>query len=344
MKILFASSSVGLGHIVRDVRLSNYMHWANITWITSGIALKYLEAKKVKIHEASYSLDGLDKIVEEMFKGGVLKISPNKLLKLYNMVKKNSIRLNELVNLDDFDGVVADEFWELLFLERPMTKNVFITDFLKFKPQTNSITQILLLPYVNKALHQKLKDFGAKIYVGLRPISTREFDFYGQIFTHEANEDCTERKTDEEDFILINLGGTSAGYNLLSKATPILNKLKLNVKVIGSSKHFTSNPLPYICRSKLIISMAGYSSLIELSRFKKKGIIVPLAGDFEQEDNARVFYDRPGYRILSFGKIEKLLERYILEIFNENPNPPIFNDGSEKISERLRLVFQSKNT
>lgn len=46
-------------------------------------------------------------------------------------VKRNSIRLKELVNMDNFDGIMADEFWELLLLEKPATKITFITDFTK---------------------------------------------------------------------------------------------------------------------------------------------------------------------------------------------------------------------
>ncbi|NHV06608.1 MAG: hypothetical protein HA495_04635 [Thaumarchaeota archaeon] len=338
MKVLFASSGIGLGHIARDFYLSSYMHWANISWITSGVALKYLEARNARIHEAAYSLERLDKIIEDMFENGILKVSLDKILKLYNTIKNNSIKLKELVNLDDFDSIVADEFWELLLLEKPATKVTFITDFLNFKPQINSIAQPLLLPHVNKVLHRKLKDFETIIYIGLEPISVEELEFYGQIFTHGIL-DCN--CTDEKDFVLINLGGTSAGYPLLNKVLPILDKLKLNVRVIGSAKHFTPNPLYYVCCSKLVISMAGYSSLIELSRFKKRGIIVPLSGHFEQENNAKVFYGRPGYRVLNFGEIERFLERYVIEIFDEDPDPPTFKDGSKEISERLKFIFSN---
>lgn len=336
MKVLFASSGIGLGHVVRDFYLSSFMNWADITWITSGAALKYLEARKVKIHEVAYNLERLDKIIEGMFENGTLRVKLNEIKELYDTVKKNSVKLKELVNLDDFGGIVADEFWEFLLLEKPDTKIAFLTDFLRFKPQLSSITQLLLIPSVKKALHKKLSEFDARIYVGLKPVLAGGFEFYGQVFTHEGEANCTE----EENSVLINIGGTFAGYSLLSRTLPILNKLKLNFKIIGSSHYFTPNPLYYICSSKLIISMAGYSSLIELSRFKKRGIIVPLSGDFEQTDNAEVFKNRQGYRILPFNKVkEELLERYVQEVLEEDPKPPMFKDGSKKISEKLRYIF-----
>lgn len=335
--MLFTSSGVGLGHIVRDFHLSKYMHWANITWITSGMALKYLEAKRVRIHEASYMIKGLDKLVEDMFKEGRLKLEFRNVFKLYNTVKENAKKLQELLNFDDFNGIIADEFWELLLMRRPNVKIVFITDFLNFKPQEGSILQNFLIPYVNRALYRNFKEFDGRIYVGLRPISTREFEFYGQLFTHEKEFKYMEGG----EFILINLGGTFAGKVLLDKALPLLEKLGFNVKVIGPSGYFTPNPLSYIASSKLVICMAGYSSLIELSRFKKRGIIIPLAGDFEHMDNAEVFKDKAGYRIIPCDKLEeRSLAQSIKEVLNEEPKPPEFRDGVESISKRLKLLLE----
>jgi UDP:flavonoid glycosyltransferase YjiC (YdhE family) len=336
MKVLFASSGVGLGHIVRDLHLSKHMHWADITWLTSGTALRYLEAKGVKIHEASYAMEGLNKLIEDVFEEGRLKIGPKKVLKLYNVVKGNAKKLKELVDLDHFDGIIADEFWELLLMERSKARIAFITDFINFKPQKGSILQNILIPYVNRALHKNLNEFNARIYVGLGPITDEEFEFYGQLFTHEGDFELLG-----EEFVLINLGGTFAGKILLNKALPLLKRLGFKTKVIGPSEYFIPNPLSYIASSKLVISMAGYSSLIELSRFRKRGIIVPLGGDFEHMDNAEAFKDRPGYRIIPCDRLhEGLLARAIKEVLGEEPTPPEFKDGAERISERLKKLLE----
>lgn len=73
MKVLFTSSEVGLGHITRDFHLTQHMPWAEITWVTSGLALRYLEERGADIHQASYVRQDLSRYVEALFEGGVLK-------------------------------------------------------------------------------------------------------------------------------------------------------------------------------------------------------------------------------------------------------------------------------
>ncbi len=335
MRLLFLSSSVGLGHIVRDVYLSRFIGWANVTWITSGISLKYLEARKVKIHPVSYDLEGLDRAVEDLFYDGRLKIGIDGVKGLYHIVKRNAYRLAAAVDFDDYDGLVADEFWEILLMDNPSVKSIFITDFLRFKPNKSSVLQLLIIPYLNRSIYGRLRRFSARIYCGLKALHNQEFEFYGQIFTHDY-----EPRGHVKDSVLINLGGTSVGKPLLRRILPALRDLGLKFKVIGSPKYFDPNPLNQIFSSNLIICMAGYSSLIEISRFRKRAIIIPLAGDFEHIDNAEVFRGKSGYRIIPSDKLERRsLIDSIENVLKENPEPPIFKDGSEMISERIKSIL-----
>ena len=55
-KILYASSSVGLGHVTRDLHLSKYIDWGEVTWLSAGQALMYLESRKLDVLPVSHRL------------------------------------------------------------------------------------------------------------------------------------------------------------------------------------------------------------------------------------------------------------------------------------------------
>jgi hypothetical protein len=335
-KILFASSGVGLGHIVRDVYLARYMDWADISWLTTGSSLKYLSSRKARINGVSYELQGLNSLIEDMFVEGNLRISLRKLRRLFDVVKENRDVILESGILEEFDGIVADGFWEMLFIDRLDAKTVFLTDFVRFKPQRNSLLQRILIPYVNRSLKKHLLEFDRRIYVGLIPIESDIFDFYGQIYTHDRE----PKNIEEGDYVLINLGGTGAGEILVKKSLLVTNKLGMKAKIIGSYQHFVPDPLDYIVSARLIITTSGYSSLIELSRFNKKAVIVPLGGDFEQLDNAEVFRGREGYRVIPMDRLDEASLVYSIEsILREKPDPPKFRDASRTISDEIKKAI-----
>jgi UDP-N-acetylglucosamine:LPS N-acetylglucosamine transferase len=120
-----------------------------------------------------------------------------------------------------------------------------------------------------------------------------------------------------------------------------LIKLGFEVVFIGGEGHFYAYPLTYIANAKAIITLGGYSSLIELARFRKRGIIIPLGEHFEQEDNARLFMGRSGYRVLPINKIDIYsVERYLEEIIVEDPDPPRFKDAAKIISSRIQGLMR----
>ncbi|MEM1995240.1 MAG: glycosyltransferase [Nitrososphaerales archaeon] len=336
MRILFASSEVGLGHITRDLYLAKRMTWARITWLTSGLALRYLEAKGVEIHPASYLREDLGRYVEALFVNGVLKPSYSGLVKLVDAGRRNAETILSSVNLSEYDVVLADESWDFVASDGIGCKSVFITDFVRFKPQA-SLLQYLALPFVNRELAKALRKFDLKIYVGLDPrLKTDDFEFYGQIFTHDY-----EVEVGGWDGAVINLGGTSAGNVLLEKAVPVLKRLGVDYKILGPEPHFVVDPLSYLASSKLVLTLGGYSTLLEVARFKRRAVITPLGRDFEQRDNARMFEGRSGYRVIPLDRVdEEVLLKYVKEVLDETPEPPVFTDGSEAIASKVRLLAE----
>ena len=337
MKILFASSEVGLGHITRDLHLAMHMPWASVTWVTGGLALRYLEERNAPIHKVSYIRQDLTRCIEALFRGGVFKPSYSALGSLVKAARLNAETLKENLNLDEYDGVVADEFWDLVLYKSIPCRSVFITDFIKFKP-ISSFVQHLFSPFVNRSLSNALRKFDIRLYIGLdSSVKHDRFEHYGQIFTHNYNP-----RVVEDGGAVISVGGTSAGAVLIEKATGVLKRLKLDYDILGPPPWYKSDPLTYIASSRLVITLGGYSTLIEVARFRKRAIITPLGRDFEQRDNAKVFEGRSGYRVIPLNELnEKILRRYVEETLQETPDPPKFIDASETIAARIRECIKS---
>ena len=326
MKLLFATSSVGLGHVTRDFYLASHMEWASIEWLTAGPALRYLEARGARILDISYNLMDLSSVVEELFIDGVLKLTLRGMIKAYRVVKDNARVLMGGLDLERYDWIVADEFWEFFFMGSDRV--AFISDFLEFKPQRGSMLQRLILPQVNKRMRmaERFKPF---IYVGFREGTP---NYYGVLYTHGEAPPISE-----DGPVVINTGGTRVGGRLKRLAEAALSSLGLPHLTIGPLGNFTANPLPLIASSKLVITLGGYGSLVELARLKKRGVIVPLGGDFEQAEHSEAFAGRRGYRILDMGELnEAALRKAISEVLDEEPQPPKLRDGSREISDLIR--------
>ena len=336
MRILFASSEVGLGHITRDIHLAQHMPWANVSWITSGLALRYLEEKNVDIHPVSYMRQDLNRYFEKLFENGVFKARYSALKSLAKAGRLNANTLLENVDLLDYDLLIADEFWDLVVCENIHCKSVFITDFIKFK-SVSSLIQKLILPFVNRSLSKGLEKFDIRLYVGLDPnVKMNGFEHYGQLFTHGSI-----GVEGVGGGAVISIGGTSVGSLLVDKAAEALKSLQIEYSVLGPPPYYKSDPLLYIASSDLVITLGGYSTLIEVARFKKRAIITPLGMDFEQYDNARLFEGRSGYRVVPLHQLdEKMLSGYVKEVLDETPDPPRFMDGSEFIAARIKELVK----
>lgn len=336
-RILFASSSVGLGHISRDVYLASLMDYANIEWVTAGTALRYLETKNVSIHPVSYELKSIGEYVGGLFKEGRLKATLGEVREIYSAIKENSEKVKEHVNFDSYECVVADEFWEFLLINGNIeVPTAFITDFTRFRPPGHK--PWLRVPYwlLNREIRKRMESFKLKVYVGFSGNTNEGFVYRGIIPTHGRTGEYGE-----EDYILVNIGGTNAG-EYVSKL--ILDSIgpAYRVIVIGGSKHFDPDPLGKIARAKLVITLGGYSSLVELMMYQKRGIIVPLAGHFEQEDNARAFLGREGYRVIKLDELKRVnLKKVVDELLNEEADPPNVKDGAPLIVKDIHSLIRN---
>lgn len=142
---------------------------------------------------------------------------------------------------------------------------------------------------------------------------------------------------------IVSIGGTLAGAVLLDKVAPALRALGIDYKILGPPPNFVPNPLDYIASSDLVVTLGGYSTLIEVARYRKRAVVTPLGGDFEQRDNAEVFKGRDGYRVIPLNEVnEELLQRYVKEVLEETPDPPRFTDGAREIASRIRELAEDQ--
>ncbi|MGC9183512.1 glycosyltransferase [Caldisphaera sp.] len=328
MKVLYASSSIGLGHITRDYHISNFIK-SKIYWLTSGNALKFIKDKKENYVEISDNLNNLGYYIGSMIKNCKVKINLFNSYKLYKAVKNNANLIKSYVNFDDYDLIIADEFWEFMFIDIPKERSVFITDFTKVSYSTKSYFERFIIPKLNNGLRDRIKrKFTLAINLSIWD-NDNEFLNLGPSFTSNFNNSINSK----DNYILINIGGTNAGIAIAEKLKEKLEE-KYNVKIIGSDKYFNSNPSDLIRNAEIIISLSGYGNIIESNVLKKKTIFVYIDNHFEQIENAKIMMNRKGFRVYSCKDVLKINILYEIEnLKNEKIQPLEIKDSAIKVSE-----------
>ncbi|MEB2793265.1 MAG: hypothetical protein G5Z42_01045 [Caldisphaeraceae archaeon] len=333
-KVLYISSSVGLGHVTRDYRLSKLLG-ANVTWVSAGRAVEYLKKKNQRIHEASYMQRDIGNEFSKAIKGCKLSVNPFNAIGIYKALKHNANVLSNYINVDDYDLLIGDEPWEFLMsgIETPM-QSVLITDLTKFEPL--GLISSLFIDRINRWVINGFMKFTMRFNVSLWSSDPR-FINIGQLLTHDA--DKNPSLEGNEDYIIINIGGTDAA---LRKGLEIARELKGSgeeVMLIGGS-NFLPDPLSLLMKAKAIITLAGYSSLVEIGVMKKRAIILAIDNHFEHEENAKVFANRPGYRVLRCSEARApIINRLLKEIIDEEPKPPPIKDASVEIASTINKRF-----
>lgn len=324
-RALYYSSSVGLGHVTRDYRLSMELRRRgfDITWITAGPALTYLQARGERVHPVSFTLRDLGGCFERMFKGGRLSPGIRDALGLYSCFRHNSEELGR-AGLGNYDVVIADEGWELLSLDlsAPLA---FITDIEGFGGAFGRLGRYAVNK-INSWFRDRVKRAGLRIYVGLQPTSTGLFRFYGQLYTHTGSYPAPS----EDDGVVITIGGTGVGSDFMRRAMKEVDGL---IPLVPGAEGWES-PLERMAKARALITMAGYGTLIEASAMRKRAIIAYPENDFEQEANASLFSSRRGYRVVKLSGRDSL-QALLKEVLEERPDPPAFTDAAEAIASEI---------
>ena len=335
-KVLFVTSSVGLGHVTRDYRLSREIRsWADITWLTAGAAARYLEMRGERLHELSKEMTSIGDSLMHVIRGCRVRVGPLSAYRVYRDLRRNAKILREHLDVESFDLLVGDEPWELMISGVIGYRSALITDFESFR--ASGLISRVVAERVNSWLESSFSRFGARFDVGLWGTPSPLFKRPGNLFTHDG----TYGEGREENLVVINLGGTDAAVHVADGLATALEKAGYQVSVIGSSSRLVPDPTGEIARARVLVTLAGYGSLVEAAAMRKRAVILRIDGHFEHEENARAFEGRKGYRILwcSQATPDSVLEA-VKGVINETPDPPPVRDAAKEIGEGLRSLVE----
>ena len=171
-KILFLSSHVGLGHVTRDYRISIALSsLANtnlkIDWCTAEPAYTYLHIKREKILDICHKLSSMSVMMEEYMDKKMI-YRPLMLRKYLHALGRNYDVLRKGIDWDEYDLIVADEFWEIVLKgdEEILSKTIFITDII-FKNYESNPFESLASYILNKFYINVYPKFMERFYIGL---------------------------------------------------------------------------------------------------------------------------------------------------------------------------------
>ena len=364
MKLLFVVTGIGLGHATR---------------VDSVISEIKKRDKNAKICIAGYK-SSLDYFKNSGFRkinlNGVDYSSENFKISILNILRKNlnfpinfrrDIRLL-MENIEEFnpDYVIVD--WELSGLVAASRSNKKVVLIFNYDPymfdsfikkfKLNRF-KILQRRFVESIYNLANKRAEAIFIPGLKNKKENKFHFINFIVRKNPDE------LEDEDIlmkklglakkpILIMLGGSNFGYDLLDKMKSVLYELPNQEFIIFGydrdfsnknikSYKFKENYLEYLKTSKGVIMLAGHSSFAECAVFKKPCLVFPIRGQVEQMLNAYTIESTKIGLVKYLKNIKKEtikedIEEFIKkidELQKRANNLNIKADGASKIAEFL---------
>ncbi len=335
-RALFISSSVGLGHVTRDYRLSRELiGWADVTWLTAGAAARYLLARGERLHPLSGELRSIGSSLMKVIRGCRVRVGPLSAYAVYMDLAHNARLLRERLDLDDYDIVIGDEPWELMMSGLWHERSILITDFEAFR--ASGIISKLVVSRINSWLESLYGRFRLRYNVGLWGSGGQSFRRPGNLFTHEGRYGPVE----DEGPVVINVGGTDAALGLARDLDESLRAEGLEAEVLGSSEKFVGDPIRAISRARAVITLAGYGSLVEVAAMRKRAVILAIDGHFEHEENAKAFMGRRGYRVLRCSEASpSSVARALRDVEGEVPDPPPVKDSAPQVAAELRSLLE----
>ncbi len=335
-RLLFVTSSVGLGHVTRDYRLSRELKsWADVTWLTAGGAARYLEMRGERLHELSWRLASIGDSLLHVIKGCRVRVGPVSAYRVYRDLARNAAIIRDHLDLEAFDLVVGDEPWELMMSGAVKGCSAVITDFESFR--ASGLVSGAVVSRVNSWLTSSFSRFRARFNVGLWGAPGPLFKRPGNLFTHGG----AYPEAAEEDLVVFNLGGTEAVAPLAEGIARRLEAAGLSVSTVGLPSRLVADPTREIARARVLVTLAGYGSLVEAAAMRKRTVILRIDGHFEHEENARAFEGRSGYRVLRCSEATpEAVLRAVNEVLAEMPDPPTVRDAATEIGEGLRSLAE----
>lgn len=329
--ILFFSSPIGLGHITRDIAITDKLmqlyNYNNIGFVTGSAAYEFILNVNNSIDRNSMFISNLYKPPDFSIIDGKLNNGFMWLLKYLYYYANCKKKLKDFLYSRGcpnilFDLVISDEDFAILsFTKHHDVKKIFITDVLN-----TQFGKSFLSSKFEKLLNNSMRSLINHSECVIIPEIGEDKDnfFYvGPIVREISNtrDELRKKLSFNKKTVLVSTGGTNAGLYLLKKTIESFSYLKNNNEydlVILSSFGDTLPKLNQNCRyvgcanngheyvkaADLVISLAGKSTVDESLVYGTPGIFIPIKDHFEQEHRAKLL----GFKYDDVFKLVGLME------------------------------------
>lgn len=353
MKVLFGVCSWGLGHATRDLPFIQEMinRGYELTIIGRGRSLIFLEKE---LEENCSYLDIPDYSSpyskKDLFVAKFIAYSP-----IYvNEITKEHTRIKKIIKKERYDRIISDNRFGIYYKDIP---SYFLSHQLRFivpgriKPLERGTERFNY--FFKKKFHKFLvPDYAENSLSGdlshnLKYFKKDKIEYLGPL------SDLKKRKVEEDIDYFISLSGPEPQRTLLEKK--ILKQAPLlKGKVIialgkpeiykeekkGNLHIFTflnrKKQEEIMNRSRLVITRAGYTTLMELVILGKKALLIPTPGQTEQIYLAKYHKERGNFYSVSQNKLD--LPRDVEEA---RKYPGLNHNSKENAVEKfMEIVFE----
>jgi len=259
MRALFLPSHVGLGHVTRDEAIARYLRRIKpnlkIEWCSAEPALTHLRMWDETIISCSNSLSSFSNAIEGIFNQHGYDI--RRLKNYLNLLRRNYMIIEESLDLEAYDLVFADEFWELMLSapQKLREEVVFGSDLVQM-PYGGGVKGRLLSLILNKYFKNSFLKFKHRIFMNsvYEAPRGRWYYIFGDYVRSWIKKNlfitglCTSYLTEElpsvnearkalgirenEFLIVSSIGGTSAkGEFMLRKVYEAVKNIRENSKL-----------------------------------------------------------------------------------------------------------------
>lgn len=315
MKVLFGISSLGLGHATRIKPLiKNYLRngW-KVHILSTGSIFNFLKEEFGKEITAYYSSEDIPLL--ERGKGAMfyyyLLID---VFKVSSRINKEHELVEEINKKEKFDLIISDVRYGcyskgvkslLVNHQISLVMPKFLGIFQKWADYFNCrnfkhFDMVLIPDYANKKenlagelSHTNFLNKFNHEYIGIlssyeKKEVKQDIDYYFIIsgYLHEHKKDFVNKLIEQSKLLegkkVFVLGNTNEKFHKIDKK----NNIEIYSYISGKLRNDLMN------RAKMVISRAGYSTVMDLIELDKKAILIPTPGQTEQEYLANYLYKK----------------------------------------------------
>jgi predicted glycosyltransferase len=350
-RVLWLSSPIGLGHIQRDIAVAQKLREIHpdvtVDFLAANPADRVVEAAGERLHPATRLLLNESAHVEGWARDHELH-AQNALWDMDEIIAANFMTFADVVEREDYDLWVGDEGWDLDYFlhENPELKRapyVFLTDFIGILPMRDDPASAEFKRAWDRnaenidhlRLHPDVRDLSVMIgdeedvldrefgpdLPNMRQWAREHFRFSGYTYHFEPadyrDKAALRRELgyrDGERVILVSVGGTTVGRNLLRKCAEafalVAPRLPDTRMILVAGPRLAPDELPrgpqvdvrpfvphlfrHHAAAHLAIVQGGLTTTMELAAFQTPFLYFPLRNHFEQNLHVTRRLDRLG--------------------------------------------------